>query len=125
MKPYALTASFLMPQVNDYVDLGKLPEADTVAKHLSPTVLSQTYDPNGCLTESVGTFTFGQAAAVIAGGAIGANDDVTCRRGTATRSRPLRRPRRWRLLKSLPESEFSFTTGPNRKINLRILANVV
>ena len=26
LKPYAITAAFLMPQVNEYVDLGKLPE---------------------------------------------------------------------------------------------------
>ena len=72
LKPYAVTAAFLLPQVNEYVDLGKLPEAETVAKHLSPTVLSQTYNPEGCLLESVGSFTFGQATVVIAGGAMGA-----------------------------------------------------
>ena len=72
LKPYAMTAAFLMPQVNEYVDLGKLPEADVIARHLSPTVLSQTYNPDGCLLESVGPFTFGQAAVVIVGGSIGA-----------------------------------------------------
>ena len=72
LKPYALTASFLLPQVNEYVDLGKLPEPDTIAKHLSPTVLSQTYSPDGCRLESVGSFTFGQASVVVIGGAVSA-----------------------------------------------------
>ena len=72
LKPYAVTAAFLLPQVNDYVDLGKLPEADTVAKHLSATVVSQTYSPEGCLLESVGSVTFGQATVVLVGGAVGA-----------------------------------------------------
>lgn len=71
LKPFALTASFLLPQVNEYVDLGKLPEPDTIARHLSPTVLSQAYDPDGCLLESVGSFTFGQASVVLVGGAVG------------------------------------------------------
>ena len=58
--------------MSDYVDLGKLPETETISRHLSPTVLSQTYNPDGCLLESVGTFTFGQAAAVVLGGSVGA-----------------------------------------------------
>lgn len=72
LKPYAMTAAFLLPQVNEYVDVSKLPEPDVVARHLSPTVLSQTYSPDGCLLESVGSFTFGQAATVVVGGSIGA-----------------------------------------------------
>ena len=72
LKPYAMTAAFLLPQVNEYVDVSKLPEADVVARHLSPTVLSQTYNPDGCLLESVGSFTFGQAAVVVVGGSVGA-----------------------------------------------------
>ncbi len=72
LKPYAITAAFLMPQVSEYVDLGKLPEAETISRHLSATVLSQTYGPDGCFLESVGSFTFGQATAVVFGGAIGA-----------------------------------------------------
>ena len=72
LKPYALTASFLLPRVNEYVDLGKLPEPEPIARHLSPTVLSQTYGPDGCLLESVGTFTFGQAMVGVIGGAVGA-----------------------------------------------------
>ncbi len=72
LKPYAVTASFLMPKVNDYVDLGKLPEPEVISRHLSPTVLSQTYSPDGCLLESVGSFTFAQATVAVIGGAAGA-----------------------------------------------------
>ncbi len=60
----------MLPQVNDYVDPGKLPEPDVVAKHLSPTVLSESYNPEGCLLESVGSITFGQASLVLVGGAV-------------------------------------------------------
>ena len=70
LKPYAITASFMMPQVNDYVDPGKLPEPDVIAKHLSSTVLSESYNPEGCLLESVGSITFGQVSLVLAGGAV-------------------------------------------------------
>ena len=72
LKPYAMMASVLLPQANEYVDLGKLPEPETIAKHLSPTVLSQAYNTDGCLLESVGSFTFGQASVVVIGGAVGA-----------------------------------------------------
>ncbi len=72
LKPYAMTAAFLLPQVNDYVDVSKLPEPDVIARHLSPTVLSQTYSADGSLLESVGSFTFGQAATVVIGGSVGA-----------------------------------------------------
>ena len=72
LKPYAMTAAFLLPQVNEYVDVSKLPEADVIARHLSPTVVSQTYSPDGCLLESVGTFTFGQALTAVVGGSVGA-----------------------------------------------------
>ncbi len=70
LKPYAMLGPLLLPQASEYVDLGKLPETDTIARHLSPTVLSQTYNPDGCLLESVGSFTFGQATVVVVGGAI-------------------------------------------------------
>ena len=62
-------AALLYPQLGDYVDLAKLPNAQTVSKHLSPTIFSQKTDEQGSLLESVGSFTLGQAAAVVVGGA--------------------------------------------------------
>ena len=69
-KPFAmLGTAFLFPQSGDYVDLAKLPDAETISKHLSPAVLSETSDDAGILLESVGSFTYGEAAVVVAGAA--------------------------------------------------------
>src|SRR5438067_13938794 len=46
-------AAFL-PAVSDTVDLGKLPPADVITKHLSPIVMSQSYRGDGYVAESVG-----------------------------------------------------------------------
>ena len=62
-------AAMLYPQLGEYVDLAKLPNAQTVSKHLSPTIFSQKSDEQGSLLESVGSFTLGEAACVLAGGA--------------------------------------------------------
>ena len=62
-------AAMLYPQLGEYVDLAKLPNAQTVSKHLSPTIFSQKSDGQGSLLESVGSFTLGEAACVLAGGA--------------------------------------------------------
>ena len=62
-------AALLYPQLGDYVDLAKLPNAQTVSKHLSPTIFSQRSDEQGGLLESVGSFTLGQAAFVVVGSA--------------------------------------------------------
>lgn len=63
LKPAAVMgAAFLAPQVADYVDLGKLPAVETISKHLSPTLYSQTVDAQGVKMESTGTVTLGQGA---------------------------------------------------------------
>jgi hypothetical protein len=43
-----------MPAIADTVDLSKLPPADVITKHLSPIVMSQNYDRDGYVAESVG-----------------------------------------------------------------------
>ena len=71
-KPMAIFgAAFAGPQVNDYVDLSKLPEGDAISKHLSPIILSEKADEQGVLLESVGSVTFIQASAGL-GAVIGA-----------------------------------------------------
>ena len=73
LKPVAmLGAAFVLPQAGEYVDLGKLPPAEAISKHLSPTVLSETSDGQGILLESVGSFTCGEAAVVVVGGSVAA-----------------------------------------------------
>ena len=62
-------AALLYPQLGEYVDFTKLPNAQTVSKHLSPTIFSQKSDQEGSLLESVGSFTLGEAASVVIGGA--------------------------------------------------------
>ena len=73
LKPLAMFgAAFAGPQLNDFIDLGKLPDGEAVAKHLSPIILSEKSDDQGILVESVGPVTFIQASAglgVIAGAA--------------------------------------------------------
>ena len=50
----AMSAAFL-PSLVETVDVSKLPPADIVARHLSPTVMSQSYRGDGYLAESVGS----------------------------------------------------------------------
>jgi len=51
-----------MPAMSDYVDVGKLPPPEIVAKHLTPIVSSQIYNGKGYLAESVGPITINQSA---------------------------------------------------------------
>lgn len=72
-KPAAIMgAAFMYPQANDYVDLSKLPPAEAISKHLSPTVMSATLDPQGSLVESTGSVTFFQAGATLASASVAA-----------------------------------------------------
>lgn len=72
LKPLAMFgAAFAGPQVNDYVDVSKLPDGEAIAKHLSPIILSEKSDDQGILLESVGPVTFIQASTGL-GAAIGA-----------------------------------------------------
>lgn len=57
LRPMLLMSAAFMPSMSDYVDVTKLPPAGTVAKHLSPIVLSQRYDRDGYVTESTGPVT--------------------------------------------------------------------
>ena len=102
LKPLAMLGSaFLFPHVSDYVDLAKLPQAETISRHLSPTIFSEASDDQGLLLESVGPFTFMQAA-IVGPGAIGAIaapyyfkgwEQVRRNRRRVRRRLPLRRKR--------------------------------
>ena len=54
VRPMLLMSAAFMPAIGEYVDATKLPPAETVTKHLSPIVLSQRYERDGYVTESVG-----------------------------------------------------------------------
>jgi hypothetical protein len=62
LRPMLLMSAAFMPAISDYVDVGKLPPPEIVAKHLSPIVSSQHYETDGYVTESVGPVTLSQAA---------------------------------------------------------------
>jgi hypothetical protein len=62
LRPMLLMSAAFMPGMSDYVDVGKLPRPEIVAKHLSPIVSSQRYEADGYVTESVGPVTLSEAA---------------------------------------------------------------
>ncbi len=73
LRPMLLMGAAFMPAMNDYVDIGKLPEAEIIKRHLTPIVSSQRYDQNGYAAESIGPITVSQAGlALIGAGVAGA-----------------------------------------------------
>lgn len=56
-----------MPGATDIIDATKLPQTETIAKHLSPILYSQTRLPDGYLIESSGPLTMNQVALLTAG----------------------------------------------------------
>jgi hypothetical protein len=66
LRPMLLMSAAFMPAISDYVDVGKLPPPEVVAKHLSPIVSSQRYEGDGYVTESVGPVTLSEAAVAVA-----------------------------------------------------------
>ena len=70
LRPMLLMGAAFMPAMNTYVEVGKLPPAEIVAKHLSPVVSSQRYRNGGYIAESIGPITLSQTgigAMIIAG----------------------------------------------------------
>lgn len=67
VRPFLLMGAALYPAVGRSVDLSKLPPPEAIGKHLSPIVMSQRYEDDGYVTESVGPITFRQATIGLAG----------------------------------------------------------
>ncbi|MEO8438835.1 MAG: hypothetical protein ABI540_01310 [Spartobacteria bacterium] len=67
-RPLLLMGATFYPDLGKRVDISKLPPPDVIAKHLSPIVMSQHYDQDGYVTESVGPVTFREATLGVAGG---------------------------------------------------------
>jgi len=57
----------IMPGASDIIDASKLPETETIARHLQPIVYGQTRLPEGYLVESSGPITMNQAFLIAAG----------------------------------------------------------
>ncbi|HSP46352.1 MAG TPA: hypothetical protein VLO30_10190 [Chthoniobacterales bacterium] len=74
LRPLLAMGAAFLPAVSDTVDLGRLPPADIIAKHLGPIVMSQSYRGDGYVAESVGSVPFYQTVlgAVTAGTAAAA-----------------------------------------------------
>jgi hypothetical protein len=62
LRPVLVMGAAFMPGVADAVDLNKLPGAETIMKHLSPIVMSQRYDRDGYVVESIGPLPLYQTA---------------------------------------------------------------
>src|SRR5204862_8924 len=66
-RPLLLMGTALSPALGKNVDPAKLPPPEAIAKHLSPIVMSQRYDKEGYVTESLGPVTFREATIGLVG----------------------------------------------------------
>ncbi|MEO6971493.1 MAG: hypothetical protein ABI217_11430 [Chthoniobacterales bacterium] len=71
VRPLLLMGAALSPKLGKNVDPAKFPPPEAIAKHLSPIVLSQRYDGDGYVTESIGPVPFRGATLGLAGGIFG------------------------------------------------------
>jgi hypothetical protein len=68
LRPMLKSLPTIFPSLGTTLDLDKIPPATAITKHLSPIVMSQRYESDGYVSESVGPVTFRQATV----GAVGA-----------------------------------------------------
>jgi hypothetical protein len=61
LRPMLFMSAAFLPGISDTVDLNKLPAPEVITKHLSPIVMSQSYDGDGYIAESVGPVTVYQS----------------------------------------------------------------
>ena len=62
LRPALAMSLAFSEELGDYMDAGKLPSSQTISKHLTPSVFSQSTTESGILMESTGTLTFNQLA---------------------------------------------------------------
>jgi len=67
LRPMLFMGAAFLPGIADTVDLNKLPPPEVITKHLSPIVMSQNYDKDGYIAESVGPLTFYQTIVGLGG----------------------------------------------------------
>lgn len=70
-RPLLLMGATFYPALGQTVDLSKLPPPEAITKHLSPIVMTQRYETDGYVTESVGPIAFREATIGLAGAAAG------------------------------------------------------
>jgi len=66
LRPLVVVGATLYPALGKSIDLSKLPPPKVIAKHLSPIVMSQRYEEDGYVTESLGPVTFREGAIGVA-----------------------------------------------------------
>lgn len=70
LRPVILFGAQVMPGMAVWIDTGKLPQTETVVRHLPPVILSQQRFEDGVLLESSGPFTASQLAISAAVGGV-------------------------------------------------------
>ncbi len=65
LRPMAMLWVNFIPNANTYVEIAKLPQTETIAKHLLPMGLSSQQQAEGTLIESAGSFTAHHGGAFI------------------------------------------------------------
>jgi hypothetical protein len=80
LRPMLLMGAAFLPAIAETIDLGKVPPPEVITKHLSPIVMSQSYDGDGYIAESVGPVTVYQT--IIGAGGLGAAAAVFYQRQT-------------------------------------------
>ena len=81
LRPMLFMSAAFLPGIADTVDLNKLPAPETIMKHLSPIVMSQRYEGDGYISESVGPVTVYQTIVGVAG--LGSGAAVLYRKQTS------------------------------------------
>jgi hypothetical protein len=61
LRPMLVMSAAFMPNIAQNIDLAKLPAPDVITRHLSPTVISQNYEGDGYVSESIGPLPTHQA----------------------------------------------------------------
>jgi len=70
LRPVILFGAQVMPGAADMIDTGKLPQMETIARHLPPVILSQQRLEDGVFLESSGPVTVSQLAIAAAAGGV-------------------------------------------------------
>lgn len=69
-RPFIGMAVAFSPEAGHYIDAGKLPTTDAIARHLGPMIFSQSTTADGMLMESTGPLTLNQAVLGMAAGSL-------------------------------------------------------
>lgn len=69
-RPFIGMAVAFSPEAGQYIDAGKLPTTDAIARHLGPVIFSQSTNADGTLMESTGPLTLNQAVLGVAAGSL-------------------------------------------------------